>query len=488
MKLINIRLTNNTGEDSGDLFPTNFDLKVGPEFDIEQLFFDQLQNFLEKTGNESTLNINTIFELHDFEINILNQKFGDQCLQNNKIKFSISKSNSQWDFIVNEKAYINRLAKGQDIPAEYQKLITDAANSADLLKKLQAIDPPADSLESLIMKLEFLQFRDMKEEIIDGYLKKWLPPYIQISLSEILKLSDMRQKSIKQPNPVEFGETYFAKLSSKSGFNKLYIEKCYRILELINDIFKDSLLRQKTILAGDSAFNLMFHKFAHIPISLHLSFLDNEDTFKKDYHSLLFNIINSKKYTVKDVSDTEKELKYINILNQPDSINLFIEYNSGSYAFNPVINEFLNPFTNSKYLVNYSSLEETVAKIIISIESCFNYEDYLNLYKISITPIPYNLNLVHSIYIYKCKNPRFLEDIFQKSITQTDNDEKILPLQQNSAHLEIKQLNEKIDSFIKIFRNINDNQKAFIKNPVQANLSLIFNPAIINKLLNNKND
>jgi hypothetical protein len=277
---------------------------------------------------------------------------------------------------------------------------------------------------------------------------------------------------------MDFGEHYFSKLSFKSGFDKLAIEKSFRVLDLIKDLILEEDISEDLIITSCTAFNMVNKKFQHLPISLNVVIKQDSDKFGSSREKFE-KALKYQGYKIKKVSDNYYELGYRTVRRNRAIIDLHFCLTSISEAFGVEKSTFVNPFTKESMDIWNTSLEESIARILIRLEERYDLEAYLDLCNLKEILPELNIELVQNIYLLLSKNYSFLKNLSAIIIKEDDMDKQIWPIQQKKHHLAPSDLRAKAEGFLDVFAQLSEKQEYYLTDPREENLTSLFSAEIL---------
>ncbi len=136
-----------------------------------------------------------------------------------------------------------------------------------------------------------------------------------------------------------------AKVSHQFRFNRLNLEKVYRLMELLKRLNHDKELKDMYVLKGGTAINLCLYDFPRLSVDIDMNYHNDcsrdEMIENRKKNSKIINIIARQyDYTVSDKSRYSHildsfVLNYTNADGRPDHIKLEINYINRMMIFDP---------------------------------------------------------------------------------------------------------------------------------------------------------
>lgn len=74
---------------------------------------------------------------------------------------------------------------------------------------------------------------------------------------------------------MNYTKQYLSDLNSKTGFNKNNIEKVLRLLDVLSFIFSESEFKDKLILKGGTAINLVYLNMRRLSLDIDLDYVND---------------------------------------------------------------------------------------------------------------------------------------------------------------------------------------------------------------------
>ena len=92
---------------------------------------------------------------------------------------------------------------------------------------------------------------------------------------------------------MNYTKQYLADLNSKTGFNKNNIEKVLRLLDVLSFIFNESEFKDKLILKGGTAINLVYLNMRRLSLDIDLDYVNDIEKkgMIKEKHAIVLRVL-----------------------------------------------------------------------------------------------------------------------------------------------------------------------------------------------------
>lgn len=92
-------------------------------------------------------------------------------------------------------------------------------------------------------------------------------------------------------------------LSKKAGFRAEILEKVMRLVELLNELFDNTFLKQRLVLKGGTALNLFYFDLPRLSVDIDLNYIGSVDRNtmleeRKELEAILFTLCERSGFTI----------------------------------------------------------------------------------------------------------------------------------------------------------------------------------------------
>lgn len=189
---------------------------------------------------------------------------------------------------------------------------------------------------------------------------------------------------------MNYTKQYLADLNSKTGFNKNNIEKVLRLLDVLSFIFNESEFKDKLILKGGTAINLVYLNMRRLSLDIDLDYVNDIEKkgMIKEKAAIEFKLDSYMEKNGYRISSKSREsyilfsrvYSYKNAFGNPDNIKIEINFINRIHVL-PKVDYKINLF-NKKMKISVPSFEELFAMKIAALIDRHKPRDLYDTYQI----------------------------------------------------------------------------------------------------------
>ncbi len=265
----------------------------------------------------------------------------------------------------------------------------------------------------------------------------------------------------------------FEQLSKKTRYQVDFLEKVYRLTELLKEITSTEL-KETLVLKGGTAINFIYLDLPRLSVDIDMDYIGSTD---KDFMLVERKKIDGVSRKIFNILDYEPELKeayaldrydlyYKNSIGNRDRIKLEINYLKRSTILYPVERNFGHIFELEEFKVLTLKIEELFGRKLNALVRRATSKDLYDIYGLLKSPLKYDIDLMKKCFIFSLcldEDPRMIEyDVFEE-ITPHDVWTSLTPLLRKEEKIEYDEMKEEVKPVLEYMCDFSEREEEFIR-------------------------
>jgi predicted nucleotidyltransferase component of viral defense system len=280
---------------------------------------------------------------------------------------------------------------------------------------------------------------------------------------------------------------YYSKLSKATGFHKDVIEKVHRLIKILIFINNNAFLKDRLVLKGGTALNLVIFKLPRLSVDIDLDFHSYQDKEKvmkerEKVKTILFEYLDREGYSISEKSKQYYSLEsivasYINNVGNKDNLKIEINY-SLRHHINSITNSIIDlKIFDEKIEVRTLEKIELISTKTVALYNRLAARDFYDIFNLNKNTLISNNEhnfftdcfiFYYSISANKVDNftfsTQFIDAINQRTI-MTD----LYPMLVKGEKFNLKKAKEQVKEFLERLINIKIKHKEYLTEFAKGN-------------------
>lgn len=273
---------------------------------------------------------------------------------------------------------------------------------------------------------------------------------------------------------------YYSQLSNKSGFHKDLIEKVHRLIKILSFINNNAFLRDRLVLKGGTAFNLMVFELPRLSVDIDLdyhSYSDKEIVMEERniVKNILFSYLDREGYKISGKSKQHYSLEsifvsYENNSGNKDNLKIEINYSLRHHIY-PITRSIIDlKLFDDKIEVGSLNKIELISTKTVALYNRLAARDFYDIYNLS------KYNLISSdeygpftdcfIFYYSVSNNKLntlsLSTEFIGAITDITIKKDLYPMLVKGEKFNLEKAKEEVKEFLESIINVKSKHTEYL--------------------------
>lgn len=262
-------------------------------------------------------------------------------------------------------------------------------------------------------------------------------------------------------------------LSQKTSFQMDVLEKAYRLIELLREIYRTAELKDVLVLKGGTAINFLYFDFPRLSVDIDVDYIGSvqkEDMLKereilegileRTFRTLDYEINKNSSYAL-----SSYDLYYQNSAGNRDRIQVEINFLKRVTILEEIRKDFSPLFFFEGFKILTLQPEELFGRKLTTLVKRATARDLYDIYRLLESEIEFNRKALRFCFIFSyCLNedPRRASLEAFDDLSDYDVRRSLLPLLRKSERIELANMKGKVRPILKDFLSFTKSEKEFI--------------------------